>query len=134
MKKWSHAHRREVEGVSHKLYMDNFFSSPDLYDDLIQKKVYCCGTVRLNRRGMPKDLKHKTLRLKWRDIQVRTRGELTAVLWRDKRDVGMLTNNHDPPSEGYFRDEHGKGIKPAIVADYNRHMGYVDKADRMTNS
>jgi len=54
--------------------------------------------VRLNRWGMPKDLKHKTLRLKWGDIQVRTRGELTAVVWRDKRDVGMLTNIHDPPS------------------------------------
>ena len=114
--------------------MDNFFSSPDLYDDLIQKKIYCCGTVRLNRRGMPKDLKHKTLRLKWGDIRVRTRGDLTAVVWRDKRDVGILTNIHDPPSEGNFRDEHGSAIKPAIVADYNRHMGYVDKGDRMANS
>jgi hypothetical protein len=25
-------------------------------------------------------------------------------------------------------------IKPAIVADYNKHMGYVDKANRMINS
>jgi hypothetical protein len=25
-------------------------------------------------------------------------------------------------------------IKPAIVAAYNRHMGYVNKADRMANS
>ena len=56
---------RRVEGVGHKLYMDKFFSPPNLYDDLIQKKIYCCGTVRLNRQGMPKDLKHKTLRLKW---------------------------------------------------------------------
>ena len=38
--------------------MDNFFSSPVLYD-LIQKKIYCCGTVRLNRQGMPKELKLK---------------------------------------------------------------------------
>jgi len=124
---------RRVEGVGHKLYMDNFFSSPDLYDDLIQKKIYCCGTVRLNRRGMPKDLKHKTLRLKRGDIRVRTRGDLTAVAWRDKRDMGMLTNIHDPSSEGNFQDEHGNAIKPAFVADYNRHMGCVDKADRMAN-
>jgi hypothetical protein len=29
-----------VEGFGHKLYMDSFFSSPDLYNDLAQKKIY----------------------------------------------------------------------------------------------
>jgi hypothetical protein len=125
---------RRVEGVGHKLYMDNFFSSPDLFDDLAQKKIYCCGTLRLHRKGMPKDLKPQTLRLKRGDIRVRTRGDLTALVWRDKRDVYILTNIHDPPREGNLRDEHGNAIKPAIVADYNRHMGYLDKADRMANS
>jgi hypothetical protein len=48
---------RIVEGVGHKLYMDNFFSSPDLFNDLAQKKIYGCGTERLHRQGMPKDLK-----------------------------------------------------------------------------
>jgi hypothetical protein len=41
---------------------------------------------------------------------------------------------HCPPAEGNFCDEHGNAIKPAIVADYNAHMGYVDKADRTANS
>ena len=108
--------------------MNNFFSSTD------SEKLYCSGNVRLNRQEMPKYLKHKSLRLKRGDIRVRTRDDLTAVVWRDKRDVCMLTNIHDPPSEGNFRDEHGNAIKPAIVADYNRHMGYVDKTDRMANS
>ena len=34
---------RRVKGVGHKLYMDNFFSSPDLYNDLIQKKFTAVG-------------------------------------------------------------------------------------------
>ena len=76
-----------VEGLGHKLYMDKFFSSPDLYDDLAQKKILCCGMVRLHRKGMPKDLKPKALRLKHGDIRVRTRGDLTAVVWKDKRHV-----------------------------------------------
>jgi len=74
------------------------------------------------------------LRLKCGDIRVRTRGDLTAVMWKDKRDVCLLTNIHDPPREGNYCDEHGNAIKPAIVADYNRHMGHVGSADRMANS
>jgi len=125
---------RGVEGFGHKQYMDNFFSSPDLYDNLAQKKIFCCGTVRLHRKGMPKDLKPKTLRLKHGDIQVRTRGDLMAVVWKDKREVCLLTNIHDPPREGNYRDEHGNVIKLAIVADYNRHMEHVDNLDRLANS
>jgi len=114
--------------------MDNFFSSPDLFDDLALKKICCCGTVRLHRKGMPNDLKPKTLRLKHGDIRVRTRGDLTAGVWKDKRDMCLLTNIHDPPRESNYRDEHRNAIKPAIVADYNHHMGHVDNADRMANS
>ena len=46
----------------------------------------------------------------------------------------LLTNIHDPPREGNYRDEHGNEVKPTIVADYNRHMGHVDNADGMANS
>jgi hypothetical protein len=30
-------------------------------------------------------------------------------------------------------DNNGKAINPQIVVDYNRHMGYVDKGDRMAS-
>ena len=47
---------RKIEGRGHKLYMDNFFFFlPELFDDLVKKQIYCCGTVRPNRRGMPQD-------------------------------------------------------------------------------
>jgi len=46
----------------------------------------------------------------------------------------MLTYIHDAPAEGNFCNEGGKAIKPQIVIDYNHHMGYVDKGDRMANS
>ena len=80
---------------------------------------------------MPQDLGLKRMPLRRGDIQVRTRAELTAILWRDKRDVRVLINIHDPPGAGNFCDNNGKAIKPQIVADYNCHMGYVDKGARM---
>ena len=56
---------RGVEGFGHKLYMDNYFSSPDLFDALAQKNISCCGTVRPHRKGMPKDHKPKTQTETW---------------------------------------------------------------------
>ena len=46
---------RKIEGRGHKLYMDNFFFPPELFDDLANKQIYCWSTVRPNRRGMPQD-------------------------------------------------------------------------------
>ena len=64
--------------------MDNYFSSSDLLDDLATKKIYWCDTIWPNRKGMPQDLGPK--RMKRGDLQVRTRNDLTAILWRDKRE------------------------------------------------
>ncbi|PNF25409.1 hypothetical protein B7P43_G09165 [Cryptotermes secundus] len=119
---------RRIEGVGHKLYMDNFFSSPDLFEELMTKDITCCGTVRPNRKCLPDDFRRRQFRLKKVDIRVRVRRNLTVLVWKDKRDVHMLTNMQCPPAEGSFCDEHVNAIKPAIVADYNKHMGYVDKA------
>ena len=71
------------------------------------------------------DLKPKTLRLERGDIQIRTRGDLTAVVWRDQTEVSLVTNIHNPPREGNYRDEHGKVLKPTTVADFNRQMGML---------
>jgi hypothetical protein len=50
---------RKIEGFGHKLYMDNFFSSPELFDDLATKQIYCWGTEaeqerHATRRSTPK--------------------------------------------------------------------------------
>lgn len=38
------------------LYLDNFYSSQTLFDDLLHKGCFCTGTVRDNRIGFPKQL------------------------------------------------------------------------------
>jgi hypothetical protein len=83
---------------------------------------------------MPQDFGTMRMRLQWGYLQIQTRVGLTAVLWKDKCDIPILTNRHDPPAKGNFRNSNGKAIKPQIVADYNCHIGYVDKGDRMANS
>ena len=112
--------------------MDNYFSSPDLFNDLATKQINSSGTVQPNRKGMPQDLGPK--RMTWDDFQVQTRGDLTAILWKDKRDVRILMNIQDPPAEGNFCSNNRKAIEPRIVVDYKRHMGFADKGDKMANS
>ena len=56
---------RKIEGRRHKLYTGNFFSSTELFDDLVKKQIYCRGTVRPNRKRMPQGLKPKTTKMKW---------------------------------------------------------------------
>jgi hypothetical protein len=65
---------------------------------------------------------------------VRTRGNLTALVWKDRQDVYMLTNMDPPPAEGNLCDDINRTVKPDIVARHNRHVGYVDNSDRMANS
>jgi hypothetical protein len=56
-----------------------------------------------------------------------------AILWRDRGDTHMLRNVHNVPAEGNFWDERQNVVKPLPVADYNHHMGDVNKGDRMAN-
>jgi len=83
---------------------------------------------------MPSDFAPKKNKLTKGNIRVRTRGNLTALAWKDKRDFYMLTNMDMPPEEGNFCDDSKQVVKPQIVARYNRHMGCVDISDRMANS
>jgi len=73
-----------VEGLGHKIFMDNFFSSPRLSDDFDRHKINTCRTVRPNRRDMPHDFGPKQMKMNRYDIRVRTRGGLTALVWKDK--------------------------------------------------
>jgi hypothetical protein len=45
-----------------------------------------------------------------------------------------MTNTHHPPENGNFCDKYVSAIKPKIIQDYKKHMGYVDSVDRMINS
>jgi len=63
-----------VEGLGHKIVMDNFFSSPRLFDDLDRRKINSCRTVRPNRKDMPCDFGPKQVKLNRGDVRVRTRG------------------------------------------------------------
>jgi len=83
---------------------------------------------------MPHDFGPKQMKLKRGDVRVRTTGALTALVWKDRQKVYMLTNMDPPPAEENFCDNSNCPMKPHIVERYNWHMGYINNSDHMTNS
>ena len=41
-------------GRGHHVYMDNYYSSPDLFLELHNKECFACGICRKNRKNLPK--------------------------------------------------------------------------------
>ena len=89
----------------------------------LKKKTHACGTVRMNRKGLPKSI--KTLKLKEKDaIKQKQNGNMIITIWKDKCQVAVLSTLSDP---GVW-EKNGK-MKPTAVHHYNAHMFGVDKAD-----
>ena len=67
------------------LYTDNFYTLPKLVKDLLRDNTYLTGKVRSNRRCFPQKL--VSLKLERGTSAFRHCDGITAVHWRDKRDV-----------------------------------------------
>lgn len=117
----------------HSLYTDNWYTSPNLSTYLHEQKTNSCGTVRVNRKGMP----NLTQKLNKGETVSMASNHLLAVKWKDRRDVVMLTNMHEDhmvtlDKVDFKSKEPIK--KPAPVVDYNANMGAIDRSDMMLSS
>ena len=118
---------RLMEGLlnhGRTLYTDNWYTSVVLAKKLFQQKTDLIGTVRKNRRGLPKVV--TCLKIKRGNLVARQNQDGILVLkWKDKRDVLMLSTLHDNAT-----DNTGK---PLVVCDYNSGKSFVDISDQMTS-
>ncbi|XP_031549902.1 piggyBac transposable element-derived protein 4-like [Actinia tenebrosa] len=84
---------------NHHLYMDNFYCDPHLFKELLDKKIFCCGTVKFNRKGFPQEVvitKERQKQMRRGDYLWRCDGQLVASGWLDKRPVYHLSTSHPP--------------------------------------
>jgi hypothetical protein len=127
---------RNYQHRNHILYLDRGFTSPALLEELLRSGIRCCGTVRKNRKDLPKDLISTAGELQEHEWAYRQKGELGALVWKDRRLVYMLTTHISPAETASVerRSEDGSTVQrsvPKAVADYNKHKSSVDTLDQL---
>lgn len=74
-----------ISGYGHTLFLDNWYSSPSLFAKLQSIKTNAIGTVRCNRKNMPKEL--AAAKLKRSDVISRLSNGILVAKWKDKKDI-----------------------------------------------
>ncbi len=113
-------------GTGYKLYVDNFYTSPSLFRDLLQKGIWACGTIRSNRVGFPQATDNRLPRNAPRgSIRWIRNDKLLFVEWKDTREVLMCSSFHSANGARtvQMRTRSGEWTAltvpiPAAVADY----------------
>lgn len=131
-----------LEGNSHHLYTDNFWTSVDLHQYLFDNKIYACGTIKGSRKNFPKEIVFEGTRGTY---QWQTCGPLLPVAWPD---INLFTSclPIHPPEISLQANaetrlvrrrgagkEGGSGDVPCLqlLEDYNNYMCGVDQADQI---
>ena len=118
-------------GVGHQVYTDNWYTSPELAQELYARDTYLCGTVRKNRKGLPRGV--TLAKLKKGESVFRRNENTLALKWVEKkRPVYMLSTIHAATQKQVKVSHTGESIiKPVVVADYIKNMLGVDLNDQM---
>ena len=123
-------------GKGYHLFMDNYYNSIALAQELYDTGIRCSGTLRLV-RGAPtvlKDVGQNPRLLPKGETLWRRKKDVFCILWNDIRLVPMITTSHEPIREevtqrrkkrqhGRVHYEEVQVQRPTVIGHYNRHMG-----------
>ena len=114
------------QGLGHHLHVYNFYTSPQLFQDLLEAGTLACGTVRSNRKGFPAAVQDNVDQNDSLFCKADMTGRfVTAVHWKDKRDVFALTTIHG--------NAVGDDIphKTELICEYKKYTGGIDHNDQL---
>jgi len=120
---------KPYEGKGYHLYQDNYYNSVHQTNDLLQKLIRVCGTIRVN-CGLPKDMIEEATKLKKGKVTFRRDQDIVLISFRDKSLITMISTLHTADIIETSRRSGVVKKKPKCVIDYNTHMHGVDTADQ----
>ena len=128
---------RLLENKFNKVYsvfVDNFYTSPNLFLDLCNKGVSVTGTMRTNRKNFPSELREAWDKKPPRGTSIFCHyGLITAVRWFDNKDVYALSTYEGDvliSVRGRHEGETTQICCPNIISSYNSSMGGVELTDQ----
>lgn len=126
---------------NHVVFFDNYFTSMSLLTHLYEASTLGTGTVRVNRSGLPNDMKDpKCVKASGDTVRwykpLAAGGQVQAIAWYDRRKVTVLTTAHTNEDGEVTRKGPGGVVRsrysrPLAIEDYNRGYNGVDKHDQM---
>ena len=127
-------------GRGYTLFVDNFYSSPALFEELSRQNTGACGTIRKNLTSFPKTT-HNDLpkNAKRGDMRWIRQNKLLFIKWMDTREVSIVSTVHKVFSGQTVKrrvKENGEWKItnvpiPDPILDYNHNMGGVDVSDAL---
>ena len=103
---------------------DNYFSSLKLFIDLFENTTTATGTVRTNRKGLPKQMLKENLRKG--EVSERRKGPLLCTTYKDNPKPPVLISTKATAGMQQTTNSRGKDIvRPRSSVLYNSAMGGV---------
>ena len=116
------------------LYVDNFYTSYELALTCLDRKTHLVGTLRHNKKSMPRDVLDCKLK-KGEMIAKEDENGIVVLKWKDSRDVRMLSTKHAPymvqTTKKCYSNQPATNLKPLAVVNYNKGKCGMDYSDQM---
>lgn len=127
----------DLANKNHIVYMDNFFTSYNLFKILKDNLIYAVGTVNPSRKNLPKLKEDKKFIRGEFDWKMSDTG-VVMYKWKDNKCVHFLSPIHGPTDVETVNRKSNDGTQnriscPKVLFDYNKNMNFVDNFDRLTN-
>lgn len=111
------------------LFVDNWYTSIDLAEKLLDRNTHVVGTLRANRKRNPKKVTNEKL-VRGSIAAKRNRRGIVVLKWKDRRYELMLSTKHDNTMKSFIR-RRITFEKPHIVADFNNGRSNIDLTHQM---
>ncbi|XP_050315486.1 piggyBac transposable element-derived protein 4-like, partial [Anthonomus grandis grandis] len=110
---------------------DNWYTNVELASKLLEKETHLLGTLKKKRKGLPREVVDKKLKIGEHLIRENAQG-ISVLKWRDKRDVLLLSTKHSD-SMVFTQNRMGNfKHKPQMVVEYNAGKSAADLSDQLT--